>query len=104
MYIGIWMTSTLHMPVVPVGQVTPGGAASAVAKGAGGAAFVAGADGATESDGAGVPLAAAGPGTTGASNGLSMIGGLLLATVAAVLIGLSADAAPACSAVLCSCR
>ena len=89
MYSGFFMMSSLHMPIVPAGQVTPGGAAAGTGVGDGAAAVVAGAGSSAEPDDAGGPPVVAGAETTGARNGW----GLLSPAGAATSKGLRAGTA-----------
>ena len=74
MYTGILITSrSLHMPIVPDGQVAPGGAAAGIDVGVDAAAVVAGAGSSAEPDDAGGPPVVAGAGTTDARNGSGLL-------------------------------
>jgi len=102
-YTGALITSTLHMPIVPDGQDTPGGAAAGTAAGlgGGGAAAAADAGGAAAPDGAGAPpIIIVAAGALGAGNGSATTGDLLSVAVATAPTGSAGDAARPCSAAL----
>jgi hypothetical protein len=90
MYTGFLIMSSLHMPIVPDGQVTPGGAAAATGVGDGAAAVVAGADGSAAPED--TALVVVGATAMGARNG----SGLLSPAGAATSKGLTAATTGGC--------
>src|SRR5216683_8428058 len=91
MYTGFLMMSSLHMPIVPDGQVTPGGAAAGTGAGDGAAAVVAGAgSSAVPNDAA---LVFVGAGTTDARNASGLLSGAGAATSKDLTAGTAGGAA-----------